>query len=1112
MSLKAYRVAAPEGVTIIDVYYESGDRLILSDAQAKYLLLNRTIVPDSSDFIPPSPYPEAPVPVTETNTRIEATVSGREQSFTIEDLINLFPRLRPAPGAKGEKGEKGERGQTGEQGPSVTINGKDGASITLTKEDIGLTKVQDIAPSEMPVSIAQARAIQEAIDNLLNNQDSETAVGIETLRAIVSQKASSIVVDGHLSNKSNPHGVTKEQIGLGKVADLSPAELPISTAAAAALAQKASAAVVSAHTGNTANPHGVTKDQVGLDKVANLAPDDLPLSKAAITRFAGKADFGDLDTISAEWLGLVPGADVTQRILKAISDGDLTKPIRGTPGAMYRLARGIVFPENSGFVSQGGGFNVSAVDFNNSVRNNFNATNGFVISLANRGKFDAKIIGDFASRRDRVAAAILVRGKPGQYIDDPVVQAHIEGFSDGQYVTVDSCRRGRFDIRTFNNYVDVSGTGQGSASYQGTGLAIDGDRTAPAFDSSGKPSGYSEGLIYRFTGGEIYAHPDLVAAYHYQTDGVNDGGSIGSRGYINAWRVHEGFDCFAKQGIFEVYGNETFGPALKLTHGARDNTFIGSSRNPGMMGIVLGASTNPNSDVRDNVIRFKVSGVGAFKSYVDPKSKQTFTIPWGAFPAAVIDDASYKSDGTGGAKSQVIRNTLDLDVSDSALAEGLIGSFGSGTGNTVILRHDGSNPIPIRYGSMNPNTVFDVTGPSGRAIQYGASIGRVIGLDLRNPINPTQSSTGAQVALRLTPNSTTWQSGGSVGRSVDVGAANTDGGYGVAGFLASAAGDEPVIRWLWDNTSFRPAQDNAYSLGTAGLRVSSVYAATSTTGTDSRFVSVDAGGRTTWNYPDNALTPLNVFINGGITAVGHGVSWQVQLGAPSRATSLAGQFELQATSTYLSTATQSSRWILRAQAAGTLSAVLALDPVAGNMSYQDWKPAVDNARSLGSASLRWSQLYAGTGTISTSDAREKTDVAALSAAEVAAACDLAREIGSFRFLDAIELKGNEARIHIGMTVQRAIEILSDHGLDPFAYAFVCRDEWPADPGLPEIREDVLDEDGHPTGETRIVQEARPPHQGGDRLGFRADQLALFLARGHEARLAALEARLAAAGP
>jgi hypothetical protein len=33
-------------------------------------------------------------------------------------------------------------------------------------------------------------------------------------------------------------------------------------------------------------------------------------------------------------------------------------------------------------------------------------------------------------------------------------------------------------------------------------------------------------------------------------------------------------------------------------------------------------------------------------------------------------------------------------------------------------------------------------------------------------------------------------------------------------------------------------------------------------------VSVDAGGRTTWNYPDNALTPLNVFINGGITAVG----------------------------------------------------------------------------------------------------------------------------------------------------------------------------------------------------------------------------------------------------
>lgn len=66
-------------------------------------------------------------------------------------------------------------------------------------------------------------------------------------------------------------------------------------------------------------------------------------------------------------------------------------------------------------------------------------------------------------------------------------------------------------------------------------------------------------------------------------------------------------------------------------------------------------------------------------------------------------------------------------------------------------------------------------------------------------------------------------------------------------------------------------------------------------------------------------------------------------------------------------------------------------------------------------------LYAGTGTINTSDANEKTAVSALTASEIAAAKSLANEIGSFQFLDSVEKKGaDNARHHIGMTVQRAI--------------------------------------------------------------------------------------------
>ncbi|WP_246153890.1 DUF2793 domain-containing protein [Methylobacterium oryzihabitans] len=278
-----------------------------------------------------------------------------------------------------------------------------------------------------------------------------------------------------------------------------------------------------------------------------------------------------------------------------------------------------------------------------------------------------------------------------------------------------------------------------------------------------------------------------------------------------------------------------------------------------------------------------------------------------------------------------------------------------------------------------------------------------------------------------------------------------------------------------------------------------------TAGAGARATTIDASGRVTSDYADNGLVVVHTLTNGGITAAGHGVAWSARLGSSLAGRVEAGRIELAAGGDYATAAGQSSRWVLRAQVAGTLVPALTLDPVAGHLSHHDWKPAADNARALGGATSRWSQLYAGTGTISTSDAREKTAVAPLTPAELAAAADLAREVGAFRFLSAIDAKGAGARHHVGLTVQRAMAILTGHGLDPFAYAFVCRDAWPASPGRPEISEEVLDEDGAPTGETRVVQEAEPARPAGERLGFRADELALFLIRGQEARLAALEA-------
>ena len=76
-------------------------------------------------------------------------------------------------------------------------------------------------------------------------------------------------VDSHIANKSNPHGVTKVQVGLGNVNNTSDADKPVSTAQATAIADAKAAgtnaqANLNTHTQNKSNPHNVTRDQLGM--------------------------------------------------------------------------------------------------------------------------------------------------------------------------------------------------------------------------------------------------------------------------------------------------------------------------------------------------------------------------------------------------------------------------------------------------------------------------------------------------------------------------------------------------------------------------------------------------------------------------------------------------------------------------------------------------------------------------------------------------------------------------------------------------------------------------------------------------------------------------------
>lgn len=154
-------------------------------------------------------------------------------------------------------------------------------------------------------------------------------------------------------------------------------------------------------------------------------------------------------------------------------------------------------------------------------------------------------------------------------------------------------------------------------------------------------------------------------------------------------------------------------------------------------------------------------------------------------------------------------------------------------------------------------------------------------------------------------------------------------------------------------------------------------------------------------------------------------------------------------------------------------------------------PASDNVASAGLSFWRYSVVYAATGTINTSDARTKQQVADLSAAERAVARRIKGLIKTFKFNDAVEAKGDGARIHVGVMAQEVEAAFKAEGLDPYKYALFCFDSW--NDKFEDIYEEqqVENEDG--TVDTVSVKTGeRQVAKAGDRFGIRYDQLLAFV--------------------
>lgn len=139
-------------------------------------------------------------------------------------------------------------------------------------------------------------------------------------------------------------------------------------------------------------------------------------------------------------------------------------------------------------------------------------------------------------------------------------------------------------------------------------------------------------------------------------------------------------------------------------------------------------------------------------------------------------------------------------------------------------------------------------------------------------------------------------------------------------------------------------------------------------------------------------------------------------------------------------------------------------------------PNDDDVTDLGASSNRWANIYAGNGTIITSDVRAKQDIADFDDAEKRVAAALKRLVKKFRFKNAVEKKGDAARTHIGVIAQEVEDAFAAEGLNAFDYGILCHDTWDAEP-------EVKDEDGN------VISAG---HAAGDRYAVRYEQLLAFI--------------------
>lgn len=128
------------------------------------------------------------------------------------------------------------------------------------------------------------KSVAEQVEAGLAEAENYTNSKVDILNAAINNKANTSELTSHTGNTSNPHGVTKSQVGLGNVPDVAtndqtPSYTEAATLAALNSGEKLSVAFgkiakaikdIIAHIGDKSNPHNITATQIGVPTTAEF--------------------------------------------------------------------------------------------------------------------------------------------------------------------------------------------------------------------------------------------------------------------------------------------------------------------------------------------------------------------------------------------------------------------------------------------------------------------------------------------------------------------------------------------------------------------------------------------------------------------------------------------------------------------------------------------------------------------------------------------------------------------------------------------------------------------------------------------------------------------------